>query len=137
MLDLPTDFIVLTALVLLLIVPQLMGYILSSLFGCASRPLFIGSSMDFLVWGITKSFAVAAGIFLSVELIGLWHGWPYIDLKFTLTVSFLSVFLLMISFGGLHTYFEAITVIKQICDRCPQRLIRLLTRYHGWATKFS
>jgi len=135
MLDLNADFIFLYALVSLLIVPQLLSYVLSGFFGCASIPLLIESGMAFLAWGIAKSFAVASGILVSYLLVGVWHEWFSINWLSALAFFVLSLLLVSFSFGILHGYYEANTVIKWIRNRCPEILIFLLRRIHKWATR--
>lgn len=78
MLDVSFDVYVLITILVLIVLPQCLSYVLAGIFGCASSPIFVGKALSFFVWGIVKSFVVAAGVLLAIALYGYansWRGW--------------------------------------------------------------
>jgi hypothetical protein len=74
-LDLEADFLGLLALVGLVVVPQIASYLLSGIFGCATRPRMVVLSVRFFSWGIAKACATASGVLLVLSLAGMVKHW--------------------------------------------------------------
>jgi hypothetical protein len=100
-LDLRADFWVLSALVFLIVGPQLLSYVLSGAFGCASRPRLVSYCVNFFAWGMAKSSAIAAGVLLASALFGGSHHWIGFDTKNSLKYAYFSLMLLSFSFIAL------------------------------------
>lgn len=66
MLDIEKDFLIVTGVASLIMVPQFACYILSGLSGNAKSPMLMNASLSFLVWGIIKSLVVCASILVSL-----------------------------------------------------------------------
>lgn len=100
-LDLKTDFNVLSALAVLIIAPQLLSYLLSGAFGCASRPRMVSHCVNFFSWSMAKSAAIAAGVLLTVSLYGGTHSWHGFDPAFSIKYSCFALMLLVFAFVAL------------------------------------
>ncbi|MHB1332917.1 MAG: hypothetical protein ACYCY1_09990 [Sulfuriferula sp.] len=135
MLDLNADLIVLLAIVAIITLPQLIGYVLSGLSGCASAPFLIEGSLSFLVWGLIKSFSVCAGIILSLAVFSMWQGWhTWWQGGFVMTYT--SSLLLMFSFAVLLMYREAESVASDFRKYFPKTHKVCLT-VHKWFTRHT
>lgn len=135
MLDLDTDVKIFSAILAVVLLPQIFSYLLSGLFGCASAPIFVGQAISFFVWSVVKSFVVAAGIFLSVALYGYFNSWNGWSAKGAASMSSMSGFLLMLSFTMLYLYRDIhASVGKSTPNRFP-RLQRMNARLKGWLTR--
>jgi hypothetical protein len=133
MLDLNTDLKILAAIVLLITVPQLLGYVLSGLSGSAAAPLLIEGSLSFFVWGLVKAFAVCAGIIFSLAILGMWQGWhTWWPGGFAMTYT--SLMLVMLSFATLLMYREAETVSADLHKYFP-KLVKPFIAIHSWFTR--
>ncbi len=66
--DLETDVIVMSTLIGVVILPQFLMYILSGIFGNATKPYLLDSSLRFFLWSLVKSFAVASGTAFACAL---------------------------------------------------------------------
>ncbi len=135
MLDLDTDLKIFSAILAMVLLPQITSYGLSGLFGCASAPIFVGGAIRFFVWGIVKSFVVAAGIVLSVALYGYFNSWNGWGAKGAASMSSLSGLLLMLSFSMLYLYRDLHAAVeKPLPNRFP-KIQRMVASVHGWLTR--
>jgi len=100
-LDLNTDLVGLTALVGLIVLPQFISYVLSGVFGCASRPRLVTYSVHFFSWGLAKSLAIASGVLLVLSLTGYLNGWDGFSAKSSATYVIFSEMLLAFAFVAL------------------------------------
>ena len=103
-LDFYTDVAIIAGLVILFIVPQWLGYFLSGLFGCATKPSFFGAGMTFLFWGIAKFFAVGGGIMASLALTPSLRPPPGIEIAVYSGVLALSLMYVALAFGVLYVF---------------------------------
>lgn len=135
MLDLDTDLKIFSAILAMVLLPQIASYVLSGLFGCASAPIFVGGAIRFFIWGIVKSFVVAAGIMLTVAFYGCFNNWKGWDAKGTAAMSILSGLLLMLSFSMLYLYRDVHAAVEHpSTDQFP-RLQRMVASLQGWLTR--
>lgn len=104
MLDLESSLKLFGSLLAIVLIPQLFCYGLSGLFGCASRLILVGRSVSFFVWAVVKSFVVAAGIMLVLALYGFVRGWEDWGARGAVSMAFIPVVLLAISFYLLYVY---------------------------------
>ncbi|MDB5804640.1 MAG: hypothetical protein JWN73_1962 [Betaproteobacteria bacterium] len=78
MVDIRLDCMIAIGTAGILIVPQIFGYVLSGLFGCATRPQFVDQSIKFALWLIVKSLAVAGGVIAAILIFAVriaWSAW--------------------------------------------------------------
>jgi hypothetical protein len=134
-LDLRMDFLGLLALVGLIVLPQLLSYLLSGAFGCASRPRLVNYCVHMFSWGVAKSCATVSGVLFVLSLTGLINGWDGFDAKFSAKYVVLSEMLLAFAFVALMG--------KASLDEIPvlanspklRKLRRLLTKLDRFMTR--
>lgn len=131
MLDLDADLMYVSAILGVVVIPQFISYVISGFFGCASVPLYAGSSMTFFVWSAIKSFAVGSGILFSIFLMGRLQLFFVNDL----TQAFaLAILLITLSFGLAWSFEEGKSTIKEINQRWPN-LTAPLKKIHAIFTR--
>lgn len=103
-LDLKSAVMLYIAIVGLVIIPQALSWISSGLSGYASAPIWVNPILQFLFWGILKSFVVAAGVVSATVMYGALKGWNEFD-KITICYQLTSVLgLITVSFAFLYLY---------------------------------
>ena len=123
MLNLEASLIFVLSIAGLIVLPQLIGYLLSGLSGCAGTPFLIEGSLSFLAWGLVKSFSVCGGIVISLAVFGTWHGWHTWQ-QGGFVMMYTSSMLIMFSFAVLLMYREAETVASDIQKHFPKLYAR-------------
>lgn len=118
MTDLNTDLYVLGAILALITLPQLGSYVLSGLSGNAKTPLLIKESLGFFAWGLIKSLATSAGIFLCLAAFGIYHNWFHFDPDGFVLIR-LSLGLIMLSFCILFMFRETGNLITDLKKLIP------------------
>lgn len=103
-LDIETAIKLYAAGVALVVVPQLLSWVLSGLFGCASAPMFIGPALRFLFWSIVKSFVVIAGVLFAATAYGWFLGWDSMTARQATVHMGTALLALTSAFGTLHLY---------------------------------
>lgn len=133
--DLQADFYVLSALVLIVVGPQCLSYALSGLFGCASRPRFVSFWVSVFTWGMAKSFAVAAGVLLVVDVFGSVQGWHGFDVKFAIKYACFALILLLFAFTAMlgQASVDEIPILATSRRLAPLR--RWLGRIDRWMVR--
>jgi hypothetical protein len=135
MLDLKTDVQVMGALASLVVLPQVVSYILSALFGCASRPKMVAVTADWLSWGVTKSFAVTSAILAAITTWGATTGWHGFNPNVVLGYLHLSSMLILLSFALLLIKYE-FAEIPSLAKQHPSNAVAdKVLRFHRWATR--
>ena len=141
MLDLEAEIKLFASLLVIVVVPLLASYLLSGLFGCASRLILVGRSVSFFVWGVVKSLVVAAGIVFALALFGYVHGWVgwsaagAAGAAGAASMAFLPVMLLALSFYILFVY-RAITVSTSTADTKRGKWLRVKVNCaKAWLTR--
>ncbi|MEF3073883.1 hypothetical protein V2P20_02480 [Methylobacter sp. Wu1] len=135
MLDLDTDLKIFSAILVMVLLPQIASYVLSGLFGCASAPIFVGGAIRFFVWSIVKSFVVAAGIVLSIALYGYFNHWNGWNAKGTASMSSMSGLLLMLSFSMLYLYRDVHAAVDKPSTNWFPKFQRMVADLQGWLTR--
>ncbi len=79
MLDLNGEVTLALLAFLVVVVPQIISYLIGSIFGVASKILFLSLSLKLTVWTLIKAYYGTAGIYLSMELFGLLYRWSDFD----------------------------------------------------------
>ncbi|WP_114972229.1 hypothetical protein [Rhodoferax ferrireducens] len=135
MLDLETDLKIFSAILAMVLLPQITSYVLSGLFGCASAPIFVNGTIRFFIWSIVKSFVVAAGIVLSVALFGYFNRWNGWSSKGTAAMLSMSSFLLMMAFSMLYLYRDAHATVAKPSTKQFTKFHQMVAHIHGWLTR--
>jgi len=135
MLDLDTDIKVLCSALVVFVVPQACSYVLSGLYGCASAPIFVGRAVGIFVWSIVKSSVVAAGITISLAIIGNCKDWTGWSLRGTSAMIALSLMLLMSAFGGLCAYRDGTSTVTVSAMGHPSSFGQWLIGVRAWFSR--
>ncbi|MBN8884615.1 MAG: hypothetical protein J0I77_02735 [Rudaea sp.] len=104
-LDLPGDAEFFVGLFVVVVVPQWLSWLFSGLwFGCAEDSVFVGTAWTVMIWGLVKSWLVAAGVFFPAHVWGCILGWPDFSMSSVVGSIFLSTSLLCVAFVYLSFY---------------------------------
>nr|WP_181726110.1 hypothetical protein [Polaromonas sp.]QJS06442.1 hypothetical protein [Polaromonas sp.] len=136
MLDLETDIKVFLVILAVFVLPQITSYLLSGLFGCAAAPIFVGRAVNFFVWSVVKSIAVASGIVFTVALYGWVSGWTSWSLKGAASMLWSSFMLLAVAFGFLYAYRD-IDGLATMPSEKDLPVKNRLSRLRAWFTRRS
>lgn len=137
MLDLETDLKVLFGLAALVIAPQLLGYLLSSPFGCSTAPILVGPTFRFVFWSVVKFFVVAAGIFLVIAWYGWAHGWSGLDGRKAAGLTLTGLLMLVLAFALLYLYRDLDKAAAPEGVRDIVRLRQHAIRFASWASRHT
>lgn len=137
MLDLKTDMAVFGAIFAIIVLPQVGSYLFSGLFGCASDPIFVGRAVALFIWSVVKSFVVASGILMSVAIYGYVMGWIGWSLRGAVSMAFLSLELLLLSFVCLFIYRDVSLAGEKRDTGRPLRPHPWMTNARAWMTRKS
>jgi hypothetical protein len=135
MLDIDADLKIFSSILAIVLLPQIVSYVLSGLFGCASAPIFVGGAIRFFIWGIVKSFVVAAGIVLSVALYGYFSNWNGWGVKGAASMSSMSGLLLMLSFSMLYLYRDVHAAVEKPSPNKFPKIQKMVASLQGWLTR--
>ncbi|MCW2247587.1 hypothetical protein M2352_003221 [Azospirillum fermentarium] len=135
--DIKMAMITYAFLVIAFIMPQVINYIISGVFGCAKNLFFIRRSIDILFWLIMKSFASASGALSAFYVIALYCNWFAANSKLSITSYSLILLLIMITFSSLLFYYEIKNMETFIRKHIPQSVKALLRKTHNYATKYQ
>jgi hypothetical protein len=137
MLDLDTDLKIFFTILVVIILPQVISYFLSGLYGCATSPILIEQSIDFFVFSIIKSLSIASGIIFSASIVGYIYEWKGWALKGAISLVIMSTLLISASLLLLLIYREKDKVIKSIKKLIPYCLQKMINTLHKWFTRHS
>lgn len=128
MLDLEKDFLIVTGIASLIMVPQCLCYILSGLSGNAKSPILMSASLSFLIWGVIKSLVVCASILVSLGLLYLFGYLPKLgDTSFFVVIG---LYFLLLAFGLISVYREGEQGARYVVKHLP-----CLKAIHLWFTR--
>jgi len=124
------------ALASVVVIPQVMSYLLSWPFGCASQPSFVDASVKFIAWAVAKSMAVCSGITAALLPFGALFGWNANDSTFFTRGSFFALMSLMVAFGVIWMLHAMQEILEGIAGLVSPRVKRQLARMHAGATRY-
>ncbi|WP_139317894.1 hypothetical protein [Pseudomonas sp. PA1(2017)] len=128
MLDIEKDFLIVTGVACLIILPQCACYVLSGLSGNAKSPMLMSASFSFLVWGVIKSLVIYASILISLGglyLLGCLSGKD--QSSFLISTGLYS---LLLAFCIISLYREGEQLARFMGKRMP-----FLKRVHEWCAR--
>lgn len=138
--DVLGEFCFLAGLVALITVPQLATYLLSAPFQVATSPRYVGFASRTFIWGMVKSFVVAAGVLEAIALYGHFAGWSN-GVRDWKTLALIAVLLVLacpgVSLMLLWMYRDATVESPHPPRKEPTGLFKLLSRIHAYATRKS
>lgn len=130
-LDLSADIEIFTALLVIYVLPQAMTYILSGLFGRASRLIFIGGAFRIYFLSIVKSFIIASGVVFAIAAYSHFYDWRGLGWKKEASMFISSFVIISIVFFYLSMYREIFNSSLKI------QKFSYLNRLHSWFTRKS
>lgn len=130
-LDLNGEIVLVLALLALLIVPQLLSYLISGVFGCAPDLLFFRQGSVFALWTLVKSFSAASGVLMALGVVGYFYKWPKYDLLAMSLFILTSKLLALSSLVALLVYADFMTAFTS--GRNP--FLSIARKAHTWATR--
>ena len=131
-LDIGVSFKIISAVICIIIVPQLFSYLFSGFYGVAKYPVFLGESWSLLVWWIVKTFVVVAGVVTVIPTFGAVLAWESFSLKQIVGWYILAVSFCNFSFGVLVIYREIEEVVDDAGRFIPARVISVFSAAHRW-----
>jgi hypothetical protein len=135
--DVREELYILGAVAVLFILPQILSYLISGVFGCGSPPILVATVSRIVTWSLIKFFCVVAGI-LSAQSIFSLYGQPYLHpidspTKLVEALVMISIsFLIMAGYYKVGTLYEVIS--KRLCLERFDSFLRFMTRYREGAS---
>ena len=120
-------------LFLLLILPQLLAYILSSPLGCAANIVLFRFGGTIALWLIIKAFAFVAGFLVIEGPVGFMLGWK----SFTLNTVALTTFLPALIMAGMMFTLTVYMDVDDVMSAIHKVSNKRIRAYHAWSTRFS
>ncbi|MDR6676858.1 hypothetical protein [Pseudomonas oryzihabitans] len=128
MLDIKKDFIIVTSIASLIIVPQLSCYVLSGLSGNAKPPRLIQESLSFVVWSFIKTLVIGSAIISSLGIM-IMLGYLSEPKKLAIELIAIGLYSLLLAYGMIAIYRET-KFIKDLYKNLPY-----LKKIHAWFTR--
>ena len=116
-----------------LIVPQILSYLISGIFGCASPPLFVSKITTLVAWFLIKSLAACAGALTSFSIFSL-YGKPYELPRDAPKFLIAGLFAMSMSFVSMMLYYKTEDVLHFIIH---DRHLRLAAAVHDFLTRWK
>jgi hypothetical protein len=133
--DSSVEILTLLTIGLLLILPQVMSYVISGLFGCASPPILVSTVSKIVTWSFIKFFCVLSGILAATLIAALCgHAPPFLHPLRDATVRCVDALLaISISFLTMAIYYKT-DILYKFITRLPclgwfDSFTRFMTRY--------
>lgn len=134
-LSLYDEIVIIAALLLLLVLPQLMAYAISGAFGSASKPVLFRSGSIFAFWCIIKSFWTTSGVMVALGVLGKLYRWQSFDILFTLKLIVGALILMCSSSVCIYAYNDLHEAVNIALKNIPIRVKRFGKRLHKCATR--
>jgi hypothetical protein len=126
--DSETDAKIIGFVLAVLVAPQVLSYIFSSLFGCASSVWFVEAGIKFALWSVVKFFTVLSGVVCSLAIFG--------PSKYQIDDNFVvALMLITLAFAPLFLYRKTEIILARLGALCPATPRRWLRVFHQWATR--
>jgi hypothetical protein len=105
--DLYGEIYLIGGLIIIVVIPQIMSFVISGIFGCASRPVFVERITNIATLSFIKFLSVFAGIEAATALFFFVHRSPVAPLPVVYTTAIAALLLMMSSFGILSMYYSS------------------------------
>lgn len=90
----------------LLILPQILSYLISGIFGCGSPPILVSTVSRLVSWSLIKFFCVLSGILAAQSILSL-YGQPYLLPKDAPVKLVEALLMICLSFLLMTIYYKA------------------------------
>ena len=132
--DIDQEALILLGIFWLLIVPQVLSYLTSGVFGCASKPVFVSKITSFIAWSFIKGLVVLSGL-NAITLYAIFfmrlspRGFSYTLIE---QGFILCLFQITMSFFVLMVYYKASSVLSALAN---SKRLELAYRVHQRLTR--
>lgn len=90
----------------MLILPQILSYLISGIFGCGSPPILVSTVSRVVTWSLIKFFCVLSGILAAQSILAL-YGEPYLPPKDAPVKLVEALLMICLSFLIMVIYYKA------------------------------
>lgn len=133
--DIKLSLTIVFAIVVLILVPQLLSYVLSGIFGIAKSPVYFFESLSFLTWSMIKTFVVTSGVLFVILIFGVCMGWQSFDGKAVISWFVLAISFCFLSFFVLLLYRCTGEVVSDVQKFTPAFILNILGNIHSCFTR--
>jgi hypothetical protein len=88
-----------------LILPQILSYLISGIFGCGSPPVLVSTITRIVTWSLIKFFCMLSGILAAQSIFAL-YGNPYLSPKDAPVKLVEALFMIALSFLIMAFYYK-------------------------------
>ncbi|MDP5131742.1 MAG: hypothetical protein NWQ54_12725 [Paraglaciecola sp.] len=134
-LDIDLSLTIVVTVLALILVPQILTYILSGIFGIAKSPEYVSQSITFLVWSMIKTFIVVSGVLLTILIFGFYNSWDSFGLDNIFGWLLLVVSFCFLSFLVLLLYRESKEFANDVKKFTPGFILEKLSFVHRKCTR--
>jgi hypothetical protein len=108
LLDLEGELYLIAGALILCVVPQILSYILSGIFGCASPPVFVATISRLAMLSLIKFLCVMSGI-TTAQIVFFTDRPASLSSEDPMGLAFLAMLSMTASFWGMMLYYDAET----------------------------
>ncbi|KAA1053911.1 hypothetical protein [Azospirillum argentinense] len=130
-------FYISLAIISLTVAPQILSYVISGLFGCASSAIFVSEIMEVCFWLAIKPLITVAGILAGLTIGAYMLSIPKFTVNEIFTVAAVSSVLLYSSFSVVCVYKIIKNFMQGEESRIPQRWKDWIIAIHKSATQYN
>jgi len=130
--DVRGELHILAILGALFILPQILSYLISGLFGCGSPPVLVSTISKVVTWSFIKFLCILSGILAAQSIFAL-YGHPYLYPKDSIRKCVDAIFMISLSFFIMVMYYK-VEVLHAFIVKRPrlkrfESFARFMTRY--------
>lgn len=130
--DVREELLILGTFAALFILPQILSYFISGVFGCGSPPILVSTVSRIVIWSLVKFFCVLSGILAAQSIFAL-YGQPYLYPKDSAVKFVEALLMISISFLTMAAYYSVEILYDLISNRFAvtglEAFSRFMTRY--------
>jgi hypothetical protein len=132
--DVREELYILMTLAALLILPQILSYLISGIFGCGSQPVLVSTVSRIATWSLIKFFCVLSGILAAQSIFAL-YGNPYLSPKDAPIKLVEALFMNSLSFLIMAIYYKTEVLYASLAAhprlKWFESFCRFMTRYRN------
>jgi hypothetical protein len=126
--DVREELYILATLSALLILPQVLSYLISGIFGCGSPPILVSTISRIVTWSLIKFFCVLSGI-LAAQSIAALYAAPLLTPKEAPVRLVEAAFMIALSFATMVMYYDAEALYRFIANRFRLKRLGAFNRF--------
>jgi hypothetical protein len=130
--DVREELYILATFSALLILPQILSYLISGIFGCGSPPVLVSTISRIVTWSLIKFFCVLSGILAAQSIFAL-YGNPYLSPKDAPIKLVEALLMIALSFLIMALYYKTevlyASIAKHLRLKWFDAFARFMTRF--------